>query len=154
MDEGPLDAFDGALVHRPPGDVERHFDDARAEIAHPFDLRLGRGVDRDDRARNAVLARGVRDALPRISGADGPHPFRPLLRREHGHGIGGAADLERVDRLQVVELEPDLRRRRAVPQLDERRARDDAADPFAGGVDLIERDGADGRCSGRHDAAL
>src|ERR1051325_8018190 len=57
MDERALDAGIGALFHRVPAGVERRLHPRRAEVAHPLDLRLGRGLDHQHRARNPRLAR-------------------------------------------------------------------------------------------------
>ena len=51
-----------------------------------------------------------------------------------------AADLERADRLQVLELEPDLRRRVVDVEADERRADDRPRDALARRLDVGERD--------------
>ena len=47
-------------------------------------------------------------ALRHVAGAAGIHAARQLGRCRHGHGIGGTAKLEGADRLQVLQLEPDL----------------------------------------------
>ena len=82
--------------------------------AEPFDraeLGRGSGVHHQHARRGADLARRERDALRGVAGADGPDPLRPLVGGELPHGVVGAADLERSDRLQRFELEEDLERR-------------------------------------------
>jgi hypothetical protein len=55
------------------------------------------------------------------------------------HGIDCAADLERADRLEVLELEPDLRRGVDV-EPDERGADRGAGDRLPRQLDLRDRD--------------
>ena len=57
MNEGALNSWKDALLHRFPAGVERRFHEPRSERTHPLDLRLRRGVDRDDRARRNVRPR-------------------------------------------------------------------------------------------------
>src|SRR6185436_19944497 len=78
-----------------------------------------------------------------VAGADRPHAAGALLGQQRQHGVGGAADLEGVDRLQVLELEVDLAAG-LVPGAAEGEQRgldDDAAEALAGGCELVERDG-------------
>ena len=63
-------------------------------------------------------------------------PWRAARGRAEQHRVRGAAHLEGVDRLQVLELEPDLAAG-FVPgpaQRQQRRLDDDAADALAGGL--------------------
>ena len=62
-----------------------------------------------ERAR-AGLARGERHALRGVARADGPDAARQLSRRQLRDGVHRAANLERPDRLEHLELEEDLRR--------------------------------------------
>ena len=142
--ERPFHARKRTRVQRLPGHVVRHGNERRAERPHPVDLRCRRGLDRDDGARHAGLSRRVGDALPGVSGADRPDATRALRLREHGHGVGGAAQLVGVDRLQVLELQPDVRIAGAELQPDERRADDGAGDALARVADLGQLDRADG----------
>jgi hypothetical protein len=109
MDERPLDPGERAALEPFPAGVPRGLDDPRAERAHTRDLRLRRQFDRDDRARHAGLARSVCDALTRVARADRPDSKRAFLGIEHRDRIGRSAQLERVDRLQVFQLEEDSR---------------------------------------------
>ncbi len=143
--ERPLDSRKRTLLHRAPARIEGGLHDARAELAHPVDLGLGRGLDGDDGARDAEAARREGDALPCVAGADRPDTATPRLGREHRHGVRGAAKLERVDGLEVLELEPHLGRLPVVAELHERRSKDDAFDALPGGVDVVETDGPNGR---------
>ena len=56
------------------------------------------------------------------------------------HGVGGAANLERADRLEQLELAPDLGRGVLGRKAHERRAQRRARDPLARGLDLVDRD--------------
>ena len=64
------------------------------------------------------LARGERDALRGVAGADGPDAVFQLVRRELSDDVVGAADLERADRLQHLELQIQLAHRCARVELD------------------------------------
>ena len=93
---------------------------------------------RDDRRRHAELARGPGDALRHVAGARRDDPLGGFRVRRLPDRVDGAADLERADRLQVLELEPDLRR----PfdrETQERRPDRGAGDRLAGALDLGER---------------
>ena len=64
-----------------------------------------------DRARNAQGARAPRDALRHVAGARRVHAVGQRLARQRPNRVRRAAQLERADRLQRLELEIDLRRR-------------------------------------------
>ena len=66
-------------------------------------------------------------------------PSRSCVRRRAQDRVRRAAELEGADRLQVLELEPDLGGRVDL-EPDERRADDGAGDSLAGALDLLERD--------------
>ncbi len=89
MHKRPFGSGKRALLQGPPGDIERHQNEPRAERLHALDLRSGRRLDGDDRARHARSSRRVRDALARIARADGPHPACTLGCGQQSHGIGG-----------------------------------------------------------------
>ena len=124
MDEGALDAGIGALLQRLPGGLKGNQHQLRAECLHALDLGGGRGLDDDDGAGDAGLARGIGDALSGIAGADGPDAALPLRIAQHRDGVGGAAELEGVDGLQVLELEADVGEAIAELEPDQRRAGD------------------------------
>ena len=98
----------GALLQRLPRDVEGHQHQLRAQRPHALDLRLRRRLDHDHRARHAGRARRIGDALARIARADRPHAALALGIRQHRHRVGRAAQLVGVDRLQVLQLQPDI----------------------------------------------
>ena len=114
----------------------------------------GRGAQALDRARawSAARCRGRRPCTgcrgaARSSRRPAPccrrspcrRPSRAASRRRERHGVAGAAQLERADRLQVLELQPDLRRRVLDVQPDERRADRRSGDASARGADVLER---------------
>ena len=95
-----------------------------------------------------ACARRVGDALAGVAGADGPDAALALaLVLQHGDGVGGAAQLVGVDRLQVLELEPDVRKPRAVPSFTSGVRSTTPRDALARGLDFVERDRADGRAA-------
>ena len=97
-------------LDRAPALVVGRLDDRRAEPLDGAQLGLGRGVHHHHAAARAGLARGERDALRGVAGADRPDAVARAARRgSRAHGVVGAADLERADRLQRFELEEDLR---------------------------------------------
>ena len=93
----------------------------------------------DDRRRHAELAGGPGDALRHVAGARRDDSLGRRRVRRLPDRVDGAADLERADRLQVLELEPDLRRP-VDGEANERRADRGAGDRLAGALDLGERD--------------
>ena len=91
-------------------------DDRGAEPLDRAQLGLGRGVHHQHAAGCAGPARGQRDALRGVAGADRPDALGQLRRRVScAHGVLRAADLERADRLQRFELQEDLRPGRRCP---------------------------------------
>jgi len=55
-------------IERLPGDAIRHEHERRAQRAHALELRGGRRLDRDDRARHARGPRRVCDTLTGVAG--------------------------------------------------------------------------------------
>ena len=96
--------------------------DRRAEPFDRANLGVGRRVHHHHRARRADRARGEGHALCGVAGADGPDAVFQLFGGELAHDVVGAANLERADRLQQLELEVDLGERTAEVGRD-RRAR-------------------------------
>ena len=128
----------GGLERLPPA-VVGHLVDPRAEPLHRRELGLGRVVGHDHRAGHAELARDPGDALAHVAGGRGDHAGPQVVRRDLEDGVACAAELERADRLQVLELQVDLAVA-VVPEPDERRAQDAACQALACGLDLGERD--------------
>ena len=62
----------------------------------------------DDRALNATAARVPGDPLGHVARRRGVDAAREGGGRGKGHGVSGAAQLERADRLQILELGEDL----------------------------------------------
>ena len=75
-----------------------------------------------------------------LPGAGGEQPPGAQLRRRRADRVAGAADLERVDGLERLELEVDLGGRAVEVQADERRAHREVGHPLAGGADLVQGD--------------
>ena len=71
-------------------------------------LVCGRGIGRDDGGGDADAARAEGDALRHVAGRRGEHAALEPLARSARHDVGGAADFEGADRLQVLELQVDV----------------------------------------------
>src|SRR4029078_2515900 len=111
-----------------------------AEALDRGQLRLRRVVGHDDRARQAQLAGRPRDALAHIPRARRDTPAAQLLGVGLEDRVERAAQLERADRLQVLELQVDGAGPVGQVEPDERRAQDTAAQARAGAADLLDRD--------------
>ena len=142
MDEVPLRLPVTRLDDRLPPALVRHADDPSAEALDRGELRLGRALRDDDRGRDAELARHPGDSLRHVARARRHDSALDGVAGRLPDRVRGAADLERADRLQVLELEPDLGSRgnlRPV-QAYERRAQGNVGDRLARALDLGERD--------------
>src|SRR5438876_2099456 len=118
-----------------PDLVPRELNDRRPEPPDRGELRRRRGV-RDDRgARDSEPSRMPREGLGHVAGAAREHAVTSLFRRQEGDRIACTPDLERPGRLQVLQLQVDLRRRIVDIQADERRPDDQAFDALSGGLD-------------------
>ena len=152
MDEEPVDARDSrarrASATSASNGTGRSLAPSRS-IASSFVAR--RVVRDDDRARDAQAARVPGDALRHVAGARRVDAARAALARGAGAiALPRPAELERADRLEVLELEPDLagdRRRRS--SANERRAQGGAGDALARRADLVERDRRERRHASR-----
>ena len=140
VDEHALDAGVRPLLQRLPPAIERHLNHVAAKPLDRCDLRPWRVVGRDDRRGDAELPRHPRDALRHVPGAGRPYAFGDRLDRRLPDRVCRPADLERADRLQALELEPDLRVGHVDLQADERRLDRGACDHLAGAADLRKRD--------------
>ena len=109
VDENAIHAVDSALHEGVPPCFGAHGHDTRAERLHRGDLRGGCGRGYDDRARHAEPFRKPGRALSHVAGGRGHDAGRHLVRGRTREDGGGAAQLERTDRLQVLKLEVDLR---------------------------------------------
>ena len=110
VDEGGLDAGVGAGFEGAPPVGERREDDAPAQAFDGADFGGGRGIGRDDGGGHADAARAERDALRHVAGGRSQHAAIEEMPRSPRHDVGGAADLEGADRLEVLELQPEARR--------------------------------------------
>src|SRR5262245_37878184 len=120
--------------------VERDRDHVGTQAPDRRDLGLGSRVRKDHGAVHPEPLRPPRDALRHVSGARGPHAVLELFGRGEQERVARAAQLEGADRLEVLELEVDLRRRVLELEADERRADDRAGQALAGSFDLGQRD--------------
>ncbi len=127
-------------LHGSPPLLPRHADDSPAEALDGGELARGGVVGNDDRGRDAELARHPRDALRHVPRARRHEPFRESLARRAQHGVGRPAQLEGADRLQVLELQPDLCRRVVELETHERSSDDRACDALTRRLDVRERD--------------
>src|SRR6478736_2295309 len=82
----------------------------RAERAHPFQLRSWRGLNHHDGTGHTCLLRRVGYALPSVSRTDCPDSALALRIREQRDGIRRAAQLIGINRLQVLQLESNVRK--------------------------------------------
>ena len=144
MHERALDAGHRTLLQGLPGDRVRNEDQTRAEGSHPFNLGGRRGLDRDDRAANARLTRRIGNALPGIARTDGPDAAPALRLRQHRNRVGGTAQLVGVDRLQILQLQPDVGVAAAQFEAHQRRAQNGRGDSLARSADLGQFNRADG----------
>ena len=98
----------------------------------------GRRVHDEDAAARAKLLRCERDALGGVPRADRPDALAQLAWRQLAHGVVGAADLERADRLQGFELEVDLGLSGRSRQTNERRSYGGLVDVFRSVADGVD----------------
>src|SRR5205807_5009507 len=96
--------------------------EARAQARDGGELGLRSVLGDDDGARDAATPRVPGHTLGHVAGAGGPHAAGPLLRRGQGQGVAGAAQLERADRLEVLEFEVNLSARVVDVETNQRRA--------------------------------
>ena len=131
MHKGAFCSGKRTLLERFPGHVVRRRNQFRAEGSHSFHLRRGRGLDDHNRAWHACLSRCISDALPGIPGTDCPDATFALGFREHRHGVGCAAQLVSIDRLEVLQFEADVGITRSQFKMEKRCAHDCLCDSFA-----------------------
>jgi len=139
VDEEPVDVGMAVVEHRLPPLVERDPDDLAAEPLDRRGFRQRSTFRHDDPAANAEPPRAPGDALSHIAGARRVDAVRQGLPACDRHRVGRAADLERPDRLEVLELEQDPRAAVLDAEANERRSHGDALDSSPGGLDLGER---------------
>jgi len=119
--------------------VVRQRDRFRSQALDRLELGVRRAIGHDDGASNSESPRIPRDTLRHVPGAGCVHARLQRAGIEHRYRIGGAANLERSDRLQVLELEIELAGA-SVVQTNQRRARHDAVHALTGILDVFERD--------------
>src|SRR2546427_10847303 len=79
-----------------------------------------------------------REGLRRVSRTAREHAAGPLGRGEQRNRIPRTADLERPGRLEILQLQVDLRGRIVHVESEERRADDQSLDALSGGLDRSE----------------
>src|SRR5262245_31345337 len=107
MYERRVEAWISPVLEGLPPALERCQDDTRAETFDGRKLGLRCRRRRDHGAGYAEFPRTPRDTLRHVAGRSREHPTLKLGRGHGRHDIRGAANLERANRLQVLELEPD-----------------------------------------------
>src|SRR5713226_9419652 len=116
--------------HHVPPFVVRQRDRLRPESLDGFQLHA-RGAVRDDRGAPDAKPPGVpRETLGHVAGAGCVDAGRQRRRIEHSERIRAAPNLERADRLQVLQLQVELARA-AVLQSDQRGGRQDPGEALA-----------------------
>src|SRR2546430_8480019 len=96
------------------------------------------GLRHDDHRAHCELLRGIGDGLTMIAGGIRDDPALAGRLGEFADGVVGAADLERANRLLVLELEVDAE----LLHVDERRAARDAPQAGCGFLNVLGRDHA------------
>src|SRR5262249_5448386 len=110
MDERPFDTGMMVVDQDLPPIVEGNPERLDAEPLDRRDVRVRRMPGYDEVARDSEASRVPRHTLRHVARARGVHAARERLSRKQAHRAPRAAQLERSDRLEVLELEPDLRR--------------------------------------------
>ncbi|MNG20836.1 hypothetical protein D3C84_1051270 [compost metagenome] len=85
--------------------MQHHLATARAHALH---FQLGGGARHDDGGFHPQVLGRQGQALGMVAGRGGDHAARQLFRGQLGQLVVGAANLERVDRLQILALEQNL----------------------------------------------
>ena len=126
--------------HLPPH-VERHFHRLAAESFDCGELCRGRMIWNDDSAGHTDAPRAPRYSLRHVACTCGVDAFRKLLRGRDRHRVACASQLERADRLQVLELEINLGGCTIDIQSHERRAHCNSLQSFPCRLNLSKRHG-------------
>jgi hypothetical protein len=140
VDVEPVEPFEGPRPKDLVPLVERDLDHLAAQAPDRLDLGLRSRVRKDDRAADAELAGPPGDALRHVSRARRPNAALELLWRGEEERVPRAAQLERADRLEALELEVDLSGCVFELEAHERGAEDRAGEALTSGLDLGERD--------------
>src|SRR5215472_11308756 len=122
MHKGAVHGGMATLPEGLPALVVGSLDDLRAEPPHGVDLGCRRSLYSEDLAGHPSLTRGEGHSLPRVACAHGPDAPAALIRRQQAHSVVRPTNLERPDRLKVLEFQINLRRRLVIAQTHERRA--------------------------------
>src|SRR4051794_6102962 len=93
---------------RLPPSIERHLDDTPAESLDRIDLGLWCMVRHHNSTGDAKVPGAPRDPLCHVAGARRVGAAGEAVRVGAQHGVRRATKLEGTNRLEVLELEPDL----------------------------------------------
>ncbi len=115
-------ALEPAFHHHLPPAHEGHLDDPCTEPVDGRQLHARSVVGGDDRGADACLTCRPCDRLAHVAGTRRDNARRERFRWGLPDGIHRSANLESADRLQALELEPDLARRVRQLGTDERGA--------------------------------
>src|SRR5580698_9316721 len=129
-----------AFGKRGPAFVHRGFGDACAEAFDGVELRGGRGVHDHHVAARTQNFCGESHALRGVACADGPNATGAILGRQHGDGVKSAAQFERSNGLEGLELEVNLAGCFVGLQTDQRRANGSLVNPLVSGENGFQRD--------------
>src|SRR2546423_1490184 len=108
VNEHGIDTRIASIAEGLPPAVERHLDYAATEALDRLQLGVGRVIGRDHRTGDAQPARVPGGALCHVAGAGNEDALGQLRLRHPAHRIGGTANLERSDGLEVLQLEINL----------------------------------------------
>src|ERR1044072_6573376 len=119
------------LLKRTPPVRNLNFEHTPDESFDRLHLRIGCSIRRDHRAPNAKRARTTRNSLGHLSCRRCHDPAFQIARRQMRDRIRRATNFERPDRLQIFQLEINLRGRGVDVKPDQRRANRRVGDPSA-----------------------
>src|SRR5688572_19233292 len=122
VNERSLNTRVRTLLKRCPPLPKRNFDYTPTEPLNGADLRLGRSRGRDYSARNAEPARTPRHTLGHVARRRGHNSALKFSRRQASDCTRCAPNLERADRLKILEFQVDLGGSVRNIQTNERRA--------------------------------
>ena len=126
MNKCGVDPGIGPLLKSLPPALEGNLDHPSVQASDGIELGLRCGFRRDDRTGNSQLACPPGHPLCHVPCGRRQHTALELLGRKVSDRIRGAADLERANRLEILQLQIDIRRQIKAVQSNQRRAQRDA----------------------------
>src|SRR5262245_18480093 len=121
MNECSTNSGKESFIERFPSNFVRDWNEYRPERFHSFQLRLRRGFNDTDHARHACRPRRMSNALAGVARTDCPDAAFAISFGQCRDGIGCAAQLVGVDRLQVLQLQTDVGKLRSEFEANQRR---------------------------------